>query len=73
MIPDDWNVKKPNEVTVRMTNGFVGPAIRRYTSSSDGILYIQTYNVDEKSPDFHGIKYVTRAFHNANLKPCLRM
>jgi type I restriction enzyme S subunit len=73
VIPEDWTVQKLIEISVRMTNGFVGPAIRHYTTSSDGVLYIQGYNIEENSFNFHGIKYVTSAFHNANTKSCLRI
>ncbi len=72
VIPDDWDVEPLGALTLRMTNGFVGPAIRHYTESGDGVLYIQGYNVEENSFNFHGIKYVTQEFHRSNAKSCLR-
>lgn len=72
LIPEDWRVKPLGLLTSKMTNGFVGPAIRHYTSEGDGVLYIQGYNVEENSFKFHGIKHVTQAFHKANAKSCLR-
>jgi len=71
-IPDDWDVQPLSALTFRMTNGFVGPAIRHYTNNGDGVLYIQGYNVEENSFNFHGIKHVTQEFHRANAKSCLR-
>ncbi|UUO08102.1 restriction endonuclease subunit S [Blastopirellula sp. J2-11] len=73
IIPDDWDVQPLGALTLRMTNGFVGPAIRHYTNSTDGILYIQGYNIKENSFEFHGIKYVTQEFHKRNMKSCLRV
>ncbi|MBU6173584.1 MAG: restriction endonuclease subunit S [Planctomycetes bacterium] len=73
VIPVDWEVQRLGEITLRMTNGFVGPAIRHYTENSDGVLYIQGYNVKENSFNFHGVKYVTYEFHKANTKSCLRL
>jgi type I restriction enzyme S subunit len=61
-----------HDVTVLMTNGFVGTATRHYASTNNGVMYIQGYNVEENSFNFHGIKYVTEAFHKAHMKSCLR-
>lgn len=72
IIPEDWNELRLNEVVNLMTNGFVGTAKTHYTELSNGILYIQGYNVMENSFNFHGIKYVTLEFHNKNQKSCLR-
>jgi type I restriction enzyme, S subunit len=71
-IPSDWRVPSLGSITTLMTNGFVGKAKSHYTTSSDGVLYIQGYNVKENSFDFHGIKYVTRDFHHAHQKSNLQ-
>ncbi len=55
-----------------MTNGFVGKAKSHYTDLPIGVLYIQGYNVKENSFDFHGIKYVTPAFHRSHQKSSLQ-
>lgn len=71
-IPEDWEVLPLSELTTLMTNGFVGTAKTHYTESSDGVLYIQGYNVEENSFNFRGIKKVTQEFHQRHSKSCLR-
>lgn len=72
VIPRDWEVADLGSLTVLMTNGFVGTATRHYAKNDNGILYIQGYNVEENSFNFHGVKYVTEEFHRAHMKSCLR-
>lgn len=72
VIPEDWEVSALSEITLLMTNGFVGTVKTQYTDSDEGILYIQGYNVEENTFNFNGIKRVTLEFHNKHLKSCLR-
>lgn len=72
LIPEDWGTEALGSLTVQMTNGFVGVATTHYTENESGVLYIQGYNVEENSFNFHGIKYVTEEFHRQHLKSCLR-
>lgn len=72
IIPEDWRTPTLGSLTVLMTNGFVGTATTHYASNDNGILYIQGYNVEENSFNFHGIKFVTESFHSAHMKSCLR-
>tara|TARA_R100000935_G_scaffold33289_1_gene53790 strand:+ start:13541 stop:14857 length:1317 start_codon:yes stop_codon:yes gene_type:complete len=72
VIPEDWLISEMRELTTLMTNGFVGTAKLHYTASSDGVLYIQGYNVKENSFNFNGIKRVTPSFHIKNSKSCLK-
>jgi type I restriction enzyme S subunit len=72
VVPEDWKIKPLGELTTLMTNGFVGPVTRHYAENGNGVLYIQGYNVEENSFNFHGIKYVTEEFHHAHMKSCLR-
>ncbi len=72
VIPEDWGTAALGSLTVLMTNGFVGTATTHYASNDNGILYIQGYNVEENSFNFHGIKFVTADFHRAHMKSCLR-
>jgi len=72
VIPEDWEVQELFDITVLMTNGFVGLSKNHYTDSDDGVLYIQGYNVEENSFNFNGIKKVERSFHNKHLKSCLK-
>ena len=72
IIPTDWNTSSLGDLTVLMTNGFVGTATTHYAENDDGVLYIQGYNVEENSFNLHGIKYVTEHFHRAHMKSCLQ-
>ena len=72
IIPKDWCAASLGSLTVLMTNGFVGTATRHYAENENGVLYIQGYNVEENSFNFHGIKYVNAEFHKAHAKSCLR-
>lgn len=72
VIPEDWKVKPLSDLTILMTNGFVGVAKIHYTQSDDGVLYIQGFNVEENRFNFHGIKKVTPEFHRLHSKSCLR-
>jgi len=72
LIPEDWEIHTLDSLTVLMTNGFVGTPTRHYAAYDNGVLYIQGYNVEENSFNFHGVKYVTEDFHRANTKSCLR-
>ncbi|WP_166360851.1 restriction endonuclease subunit S [Pseudomonas akapageensis] len=72
VFPIEWSVKKLGEITILMTNGFVGTATSAYVKSDDGILYVQGFNVEPNSFNFRGIKRVSATFHTQNQKSCLR-
>jgi type I restriction enzyme S subunit len=72
VIPQDWDVKSLEEITILMTNGFVGVVKQHYVEFGAGVLYIQGYNVEENSFNFHGIKKVNTDFHKRNMKSCLQ-
>jgi len=72
VIPKDWRIDTLGNLTILMTNGFVGTATRHYTLNDTGVLYIQGYNVEENSFNFNGIKFVTEKFHRAHMKSCLQ-
>ena len=72
VIPEDWGTPTLGSVTVLMTNGFVGTATSHYVSNEKGVLYIQGYNVEENTFNFHGVKFVNENFHRAHMKSCLR-
>jgi type I restriction enzyme S subunit len=71
IIPEEWEVKRLGECTNLLTNGFVGVATPHYTEDSDGITYIQGYNVTEGGFNLRGIKKVTKEFHKKNSKSSL--
>jgi type I restriction enzyme S subunit len=72
VIPVEWSAKTMGSLTSLMTNGFVGTVTNDYVDSEDGVLYVQGYNVEENGFNFHGIKRVSKAFHQKNSKSCLR-
>lgn len=72
-IPEEWEVIALKKITSLMTNGFVGTVKTHYTNSDDGILYIQGYNVEENTFNFHGVKRVTYEFHKQHLKSKLQV
>lgn len=72
VIPKDWELKALGSLTNLLTNGFVGTATSAYVDGDDGVPYVQGYNVDENSFNFHGIKRVSRSFHAQHQKSCLK-
>jgi len=72
VIPEDWEVKELGELTILMTNGFVGVAKLHYTENDEGVTYIQGFNVEENSFNYTGIKKVTRSFHLSHLRSSLK-
>jgi len=72
LIPEEWEVKQLIELTMLMTNGFVGTAKTHYSNNDNAVLYIQGYNVIENGFNYHGIKRVTREFHNKHKKSNLK-
>ena len=72
VIPEDWQTPTLGSITLLMTNGFVGTATTHYDKHENGVLYIQGYNVEDNSFNFHGIKFVTHDFHRTHMKSCLR-
>jgi len=70
-IPESWEVVKLGDYQKLMTNGFVGTATPFYVNS-DGILYIQGYNVHENKFRYTGIKYISHEFHEKHRKSHLK-
>lgn len=71
LIPSEWKVEEMKKITTLITNWFVWKATDHYVAE-DGILYIQWYNAQESGFDFHGVKYVSREFHEQHKKSQLR-
>lgn len=63
----EWETRKYKDLTTLVTNGFVGKAKDFYVES-DGITYIQGYNVVEGGFNLRGIKQVSKDFHKKNKK-----
>ena len=71
-IPEDWDILSLENITILITNGFVGKAKDHYSETYDSILYIQGFNVKENSFNFTGIKRVSSQFHKENMKSELK-
>jgi len=72
-IPDTWKIIPLNLLVTVLTNGFVGSVTEHYTDSKNGVLYVQGYNVEKNTFNFHGIKYVTKQFHEQHKKSSLKI
>jgi len=68
IIPIDWTAQQMRELTVLMTNGFVGAIKNHYVVDGNGPLYIQGFNVEENAFNFTGIKYISDDFHRMHLR-----
>lgn len=71
-IPEGWKEVFVNNICSLITNGFVGKATNHYTENTDGITYIQGYNIKEGGIFPKGIKKVTPEFHLKNKKSILK-
>ncbi|MDO6802990.1 restriction endonuclease subunit S [Wenyingzhuangia sp. 1_MG-2023] len=71
-IPRDWEVKKINEISSLVTNGFVGVATPFYTNRDNGILYLFGTNIRANYLDYRDVRYVTEDFHKKQLKSQLK-
>jgi len=72
ILPLNWGIRTLRSMTSLLTNGFVGKATDHYVQSDDGVLYIQGYNIEENNFNLHGIKRVSKEFHNLHKKSCLQ-
>ena len=71
-IPEGWSVKKLKDITILLTNGFVGTASIHYSDAPDGVIYIQGFNITKGGFNLTGIKKVTQEFHLKNKKSSLK-
>ena len=61
-----------NQVSTLVTNGFVGVATPYYESSDNGVKYLYGTNVRHDEIKFDDIRYVSRLFHNKQIKSQLK-
>lgn len=61
---------KIGDVAIRVTNGFVGSAVKHYVD--DGIPYLRSLNVRRSGLDFSDMVYISREFHEATQKSQLQ-
>jgi len=72
MIPREWEVKRIGDVSLLVTNGFVGIATPYYTTYDKGVPYLYGTNVREDKIEFENLRYISREFHNNHIKSQLR-
>jgi len=71
-VPKEWKVVRINQVSTLVTNGFVGVATPYYESSDNGITYLYGTNIRKDEITFDDIRYVSRQFHNKQVKSQLK-
>lgn len=71
-IPQEWEVKKIEDISERVCVGFVGTCNKYYCDESSGIPMIRTTNLSENGILFEDLKYVSYEFHQKNRKSQLR-
>lgn len=71
-VPKEWEVVKINQVSTLVTNGFVGTATPYYANSDKGVLYLFGTNIRANEITFDDIRFVTREFHNKQVKSQLK-
>ncbi|MGB4345146.1 MAG: restriction endonuclease subunit S, partial [Burkholderiaceae bacterium] len=69
--PSDWEDPYLKDVSIFISNGFVGTATPFYTGSS-GVAYLYGTNVRENNVDLKNTRYITKEFHNRQKKTELR-
>ena len=72
VIPNDWEISKVEDLSIRVCVGFVGTCSDSYTSESDGIPMIRTTNLTTSGVDLRDLKFVTHEFHSRNKKSQLK-
>lgn len=65
---DRWTRHTVQEVTKRVKVGYVGSCQKDYCDSRNGVPMIRTTNLTDQGLDCSDLKYVTKEFHNKNIK-----
>jgi type I restriction enzyme S subunit len=68
IIPEDWEVTRLEEDCNKINVGFVGTCEKYYTNRHEGIPMLRTGNIKDGKIKFDDLKYVTKEFHERNLK-----
>jgi restriction endonuclease S subunit len=69
-IPSHWELKKLQEVTSTVNNGFVGQSAKHYVSK--GVPYLLGKNVRENRIDLDGLTYISKEFHESSIRSQLK-
>lgn len=64
----NWNKQILENNCIRICVSYVGPCDRYYTSPERGVPMIRTGNLKENYLDLTDLKYVTKDFHEKNIK-----
>src|SRR5690554_4715492 len=72
LIPDEWSISRIEEVSTKVTNGFVGVATPHYTQDGSGVLYLFGNNIRPNYVDLKKCERVNQRFHKAQLKSQLK-
>ena len=66
-VPEHWDVRKFNHIADNISVGFVGSIEKHYTDET-GVLLLKTGNIGLNKLLLNDVSYVTREFHDANVK-----
>ena len=68
-LPEGWGWATWEQLSSRVTVGYVGPMVNEYRE--EGVPFLRSQNVRENRFDLEGLKYVSRDFHNKLAKSAL--
>ncbi|WP_093476875.1 restriction endonuclease subunit S [Halopseudomonas yangmingensis] len=69
--PLEWGAPRLSEVSILITNGFVGTATPFYTDNT-GVPYLYGTNVRANKLELDTVRYITQEFHEAQSKTALK-
>jgi len=72
LIPREWGVARIEEVSTKVTNGFVGIATPHYSQDNSGVLYLYGNNIRPNYVDLKKCERVTQRFHSLQTKSQLQ-
>lgn len=72
VMPSDWPVASIADIAVSVNNGFVGQCLQHQCSQTDGVLYLQGFNVRPNRIDLTERTFVTKEFAEKQTKSQLR-
>jgi type I restriction enzyme S subunit len=63
-IPKEWEVEEMDNISLLMTNGFVGVATPFYANNENGIIYLYGNNIRKNKIDLNKTEKIKIEFHN---------
>lgn len=70
-LPSDWTIATIDDVSVKVTNGFVGTSLP-HQLNEPGVIYLQGFNIRPSRIDLTNRTYVTPDFHARQKKSQLK-